>query len=200
MNEMSFNQEEYDFSENNNRTVIAVIVAVVCFVVLSLGYTAFRNSNTQSEDDYQDIKQTYVSNDSPKTSQEYVTDDAPITDKQENTAVVTSDEDLQEETEQKTTGPSYSEENASNDRGLYAFTSERLLTYDDIKGLTKRDLSIMRNEIFARHGYIFKSESLRNYFEAQPWYEGLYHDVSSMLSEIELKNVEFIKKEEYGIH
>jgi hypothetical protein len=29
---------------------------------------------------------------------------------------------------------------------------------------------LARNEIFARHGYVFKQKDLQNYFAAKPWY------------------------------
>jgi hypothetical protein len=32
------------------------------------------------------------------------------------------------------------------------------------------DLELMRNEIYARHGWIFNRSDLRSYFESQPWY------------------------------
>lgn len=47
-------------------------------------------------------------------------------------------------------------DNTPEDRGMgqYPFASERLLTEDDLAGRSAYDLKIMRNEIFARHGYI----------------------------------------------
>jgi hypothetical protein len=54
----------------------------------------------------------------------------------------------------------------------------------------------MRNEIYARYGYIFKSKEMRNYFTAQSWYTPRYSDVSSFLSETEKKNIELIKRYE----
>lgn len=54
----------------------------------------------------------------------------------------------------------------------------------------------MRNEIFARHGYIFKTDDMRQYFNSQNWYSPMYNEVSSSLSSIEKYNVEFIKKYE----
>ena len=54
----------------------------------------------------------------------------------------------------------------------------------------------MRNEIFARYGYIFKSQDLKEWFGSKPWYNGRYSDVNHMLTDIERKNVEFIKKHE----
>lgn len=76
------------------------------------------------------------------------------------------------------------------------FVCERLVTESDIAGYSKDDLRIMRNWIYARHGYIFKSQDLKNYFSQFSWYNPRYSDVSSQLSNIERQNVEFIKRHE----
>jgi hypothetical protein len=62
--------------------------------------------------------------------------------------------------------------------------------------MTKYDLKIMRNEIYARHGYIFKTGEMKSYFAEQSWYRGQYDDVTSMLTSIEKQNAELIKKYE----
>lgn len=62
--------------------------------------------------------------------------------------------------------------------------------------MSKHDLKIMRNEIFARHGYIFKTSEMKSYFSTQSWYYGRYDDVSSLLSDLEHKNVALIKSYE----
>lgn len=80
--------------------------------------------------------------------------------------------------------------------GSYPESSTRLLTYDDIRGLTNNELTIMRNEIFARHGYAFKTPWLLDHFSQFSWYRPLYSDVGSQLSEIERSNVRFIKQYE----
>jgi len=74
--------------------------------------------------------------------------------------------------------------------------SQRLLTENDLIGLSKEELRIMRNEIYARHGYIFKSQDLRDYFSSKSWYSPQYNDISSKLSTVEKKNVEFIRGHE----
>jgi hypothetical protein len=74
--------------------------------------------------------------------------------------------------------------------------SECLLTEDDIKGFSKQELRVLRNEIYARHGHIFKSKDLRNYFSAKDWYKPQYEDASDLLNTIEKKNIAFIKKHE----
>jgi hypothetical protein len=94
--------------------------------------------------------------------------------------------------------PAYEDDDSSVTATYERFTdiSERLLTEEDIRGFSKPELRILRNEIYARHGHIFKSKDLRDYFSAKDWYNPQYEDVSGLLNTIEKKNVEFIKKHE----
>lgn len=72
----------------------------------------------------------------------------------------------------------------------------KLLNEADVEGLTKEQLRIARNEIYARHGMPFGTDDLKRYFEAQPWYavNPNYHD--GLLTELEHKNVYFILQKE----
>jgi hypothetical protein len=81
-------------------------------------------------------------------------------------------------------------------QGSYPEGSTRLLTAKDLSGLDVRQLKIMRNEIFARYGYIFQTPDMKTHFAQQSWYKPLHSDVSSMLSPVEKSNVDFIKKAE----
>lgn len=78
---------------------------------------------------------------------------------------------------------------------LIAHSDYAPLTYDDISWMSKSDLRLARNEIYARHGYIFDSNDLQNYFSSQSWY---YPDPSydGSLTSVEKANVEFIKSYE----
>ena len=78
----------------------------------------------------------------------------------------------------------------------YDVACERKLTEDDLAGMSKKELRLMRNWIFARHGYIFSTTEMRKYFEQQPWYQGRYSNVTSMLTDIEKYNINFIKEHE----
>jgi membrane-associated protein TcaA len=77
--------------------------------------------------------------------------------------------------------------------GKYPFASTKLLTADDIKGLSDSDKKIMKNEILARHGFIFKDKEMKDYFSGQNWYKPKSSSVDNLLSDIEKKNLEFIK-------
>jgi hypothetical protein len=59
-------------------------------------------------------------------------------------------------------------------------------------------LRLRRNEIYARHGYIFKDAALRNYFMSQPWYSPRYNNVDGMLTAAEKREIADIKAAEKG--
>lgn len=71
----------------------------------------------------------------------------------------------------------------------------RYLNESDLVGFSKAELRIARNEIYARHGYIFKSEDLQDYFSSQAWYSP-NPNYTDNLSAVEKANVEFIKEHE----
>lgn len=79
---------------------------------------------------------------------------------------------------------------------LLADSGIRLLTENDIKGMSKYDLALARNEIYARHGRKFQTAEYSNYFSSKSWYKinpnYNYSDDNSNLNDIESKNVQFI--------
>lgn len=78
--------------------------------------------------------------------------------------------------------------------GKYTFASYRLLSKDELLKMSKSELQIMRNEIFARYGYIFNSGSeMDSYFKKQKWYGGQHPDVSIFLNGLEKENIELIQ-------
>ena len=100
------------------------------------------------------------------------------------------DEDKDDE---KKDGSDLAEENPGD--YIIPESSKRLLTEEDLEGLSSEQLRLARNEIFARHGRIFGSSDLQEYFESKSWYKGTADSdefQDSSLSEIESKNVEFI--------
>jgi hypothetical protein len=68
------------------------------------------------------------------------------------------------------------------------------LSQNQVSRLTNFELGIARNEIYARHGYIFSLEQFRSYFNAQSWYRPITTNVT--LNNIEDYNVQLIKAEE----
>ena len=78
-------------------------------------------------------------------------------------------------------------------------SASRYLTKADLEGLTKAELRLARNEIYARHGRIFGSKDLKDYFSSRSWYEGTIPADSfneSSLNQYETKNVDLILEAE----
>jgi len=80
--------------------------------------------------------------------------------------------------------------------GQYPLISHKIFTKPELKFYAgaplAENLKIMRNEIFARHGYKFQG-ALREHFDAQLWYKPEHDDVTDRLSEIEQINISLIK-------
>ncbi len=72
--------------------------------------------------------------------------------------------------------------------------SSALLTEADVKNLRKLDLQIIKNTIFARHGYAFKKQIFRNFFDPVEWYVPIKDNVDNDLTAIENKNVKLLDR------
>ena len=83
------------------------------------------------------------------------------------------------------------------DYKVFEDSSERPLEWSDIYMLSNEDIRIAKNEIYARHGYIFKDENLKNYFMGQLWYipsvKAEEFD-DSVFSDIEKRNLELLNR------
>jgi YARHG domain len=75
--------------------------------------------------------------------------------------------------------------------------SKKLLTEKDIQNMYRADLEVIRNAIYARHGYSFKNIRMRTIFDNYvPWYMPVSTNVSAYLTETEQKNIALIKRYE----
>jgi ribosomal protein L40E len=75
--------------------------------------------------------------------------------------------------------------------------SEKLLD-SDVSKLKKEHLTLARNEIYARHGLIFKTEVFKNYFSKKTWYKpnSNFKGSDGELNDVEIYNIQLIKKSE----
>lgn len=74
--------------------------------------------------------------------------------------------------------------------------SNRLLTKSEVENLKKGDLTIIRNCIYARHGYSFKNRPLRVFFDAQDWYIPVHSNIKNDFTEIEKENIKLLLRYE----
>ena len=83
-------------------------------------------------------------------------------------------------------------------RGRFTLASDHVMTLEELRLYAGypalENLKIMRNEIFARHGYKFKTTDMASYFDAKDWYVPQYDDVTSRLTEIERINIALIQE------
>lgn len=74
--------------------------------------------------------------------------------------------------------------------------STEAMSDDALGEMFAEDLRVLRNEIYARHGRVFKDKELQKYFEAQSWYKANPDFKDEMLGEIEAKNLAKIREAE----
>jgi hypothetical protein len=59
----------------------------------------------------------------------------------------------------------------------------------------KSDLEVIRNTIYARHGYSFKNRRMRYIFDGYvDWYMPVSVDIRDQLTAVEKQNVELLKR------
>jgi hypothetical protein len=76
----------------------------------------------------------------------------------------------------------------------------RAISEQMLKGLSLHELRLLRNEIYARHGRVFRAPWLDQYFFSQPWYTPDENFKDEELSGTDKQNVETIVKYEARIH
>lgn len=70
--------------------------------------------------------------------------------------------------------------------------AQRALTTADLQGLSKWDLDVLRNEIYATHGRKFDRRDLQQYFARKTWYTPDSGFSENRLSALEKRNAAFI--------
>ncbi|MEI7485090.1 MAG: YARHG domain-containing protein [Ignavibacteriota bacterium] len=180
---------------------ILPIVLIILFVLFALGsvggYFAYKYIVKKASDTVEKIntkvdkeitKEVPKENQQTKTGQNITETVKEKETAQENKKIDKSDVSKSSTETEKTTGgfPGKYPEGSK----IYLDESDLIVYYG------KEELKIMRNEIFARHGYIFKTDDLKSYFSKQSWYRAERDNVDNLLSNIEKKNIATIKSAE----
>ena len=75
--------------------------------------------------------------------------------------------------------------------------SSRMLTKSEVEQMTKTELALARNSIFARHGYQFNNAELNEFFAKQSWFKPSDIKMENIaLTEAEVDNIRLIKAQE----
>lgn len=86
---------------------------------------------------------------------------------------------------------------APGDMGLF---EDKAISEEMLHGLSLHELRLLRNEIYARHGRVFRALWLQQYFATQPWYFADENFKDEELSGPDKQNVELIVAYENKIH
>lgn len=83
---------------------------------------------------------------------------------------------------------------------LYSQPNQQLIPDYVLTGKSADELRLLRNEIYARHAYIFKSEDLNKYFSQKRWYKPEFDNIDLRLTSIDKQNLKRIKEFEEGVN
>ena len=83
--------------------------------------------------------------------------------------------------------------------GRWAWASTQLVTQSLAGCHNAEVLRLIRNEIWARHGYRFSSSDLQQNFSSQPWYRPVADNAAIQLTDVEKLNVDLLKAIETDI-
>ena len=80
-------------------------------------------------------------------------------------------------------------------------SSAVLFSEEDLNGLSARELTYLRNSVYARHGYIFNSQELNDFFSGYIWYSPNPGVTTEDVSANEKKNAAMIRnyQDTYGM-
>ena len=84
----------------------------------------------------------------------------------------------------------------ASDDYILPYSDSTYLTEEDLDGLTKDELRLACNELYARHGRKFKDADYQAYFNSKSWYHGTVDpedfDDTAVFNQYELANRDFI--------
>ena len=90
-----------------------------------------------------------------------------------------------------------------DDTYIFPNSDTEYLTKSDLSGMSKSEINLAKNELYARHGRKFKSKELQEYFESKDWYVPKYSPKqwdkkgdSFFFNKYEIKNRDLLKKYE----
>lgn len=176
-------------TNNNLKSAIPVLIASIALIVggIFLSQDGFSSTKNATASVNQQVNSGNVSNSESNN----------LNDKNNSSNSVNRDN-----TKSVNNSRNYSNNNSNNNSSssynsgyIIPDSNVRYLSRSELYGYTKEQLAYIRNEIFARHGYVFEKAKYRNYFSAKSWYTPDYSfNYEYDLNSIEKANVDLIKE------
>lgn len=189
--------------------IVILVAAIVAGIVLLVGG---EQENRQAPQLNEQLRKELEKDDQKKT--EEITEDM----EEEVTPEITSQPEEDAETDsnrQVTPNPTVQAQNTPtptalltptpevveevSDDYILPYSSSQYITEADLAGLSEWEIRVARNEIYARHGRIFTSSDLAEYFSQKSWYiPTIPADQfdNSYLNSIEIANLQVITQYE----
>ena len=190
--------ELYQEVEKKKSKAPLIVLLVVLIAALLVGTVLILNQFGVVPLPWQTKTETSKSDDSKKSDKESREDEDSDSKKSDS-----KKKDLDKKKELDKNKDKDEKEDAQVEDGevkgqIFPHSAEELLTEDQIKALSDKDLRLAINEIYARHGYAFTTKEMQDYYGQLDWYENLnktQDEVNAELTTIEYQNKEMLTKE-----
>lgn len=167
-----------------DKIILALAIGSIALALL-LAVGIFREKN-----EVEPVEDTVATEDAtPKEETTEASDDKVTDEEEEQTSGKVSDDEVEEKVEKKVT---FDEE----EDYILPESDSKYYSKSELSSLTSKQLAIARNEIYAKHGYIFaKNKEMKKYFEGKSWYKGTVKASNfdeSVFNKYEKENLETI--------
>ena len=156
------------YMKEKNKIAICIVLFVTIILCISVDIVLFFG-RSKGEKSYISLEKQQTYEDTKNEAEivsisdsDFVAKPGTIVKYEDNDSFI---DDYEEDIEEDTKGD-------SDKSGDYIFpdSDSKYLKKSKVKKLSKKKLRLARNELYARHGYIFEDEELYNYFSSKDWY------------------------------
>ncbi|WP_373899147.1 YARHG domain-containing protein [Haloimpatiens sp. FM7315] len=193
---------------NSKKKTIGIFIVLLMIIVGLAGYVGFdlfSNKNNPKNEKVNTVSKKSIDKKDKKEGEDKDNQDENNADQykedEENTLKETPENEDSNATSSIIEGETaITEDNPNKFTCGYVFpeSDSRYLNEEDLMYETSQKLALGRNEIYARHGYVFKTEPYKTYFEHKDWYaqDPSFKGGDSSLNEFEKYNIKLFLKYE----
>ena len=177
--------------KNNAGPIVAVVILSVIVLAGAAAVIGYFVGSKDGNSNEQTTKEQTV---------EVVVQDEEVTEAAPETTTGTPETTAQRTTSAPTvnqqTVPTFTYNDNNTQSSQFLFDSaNQYITRSYLSTCTRDEITIILNEMYARHGYIFKDAELREYFNSQSWYVGYttsMEEAASYFNKVESANLNTI--------
>ena len=156
--------QHFDFDKKNGKLPVILLAVIACCVMATAFFAAMKTTQQPKEKAQTEKEVVTESQDAQEIEEENVQAKATTEATQQKATTQAVVEVQPEKQEDNSVSFSY------YDDYIFPQSSSEYLTESDLYGLSAWELKIARNEIYARNGREFTTDSMREYFQQFSWY------------------------------